>query len=176
MPRRCARPMPWRVRSASYCFRTGKLNSPNVTNFAPACASTLARANRKSAIELDRRCRNSFSACHNAVSETPCVPEPPVYAMPLHRVTMVTMGGCLRSDCMRFAVAVLGTLLIVVRASAVGVGFRPFQVPDPPGKPLEGGVSYPSSSDASAQSLGPFYQDVALNGTIVGAKLPVVFI
>jgi predicted dienelactone hydrolase len=77
---------------------------------------------------------------------------------------------------MRFAVAVLGTLLIVARASAGGVGFRLFQIPDPPGKPLEGGVWYPSSSDASAQSLGPFHQDVALNGTIVGAKLPVVFI
>lgn len=77
---------------------------------------------------------------------------------------------------MRFGVAVLGALLIVVRASAADVGFRQVQVPDPPSKPLAIGIWYPSSSLASSEPLGPFRQDVALDGTIAGAKLPVVFI
>jgi predicted dienelactone hydrolase len=89
---------------------------------------------------------------------------------------MVAMDGYLRRGCMRFSVAVLGVLLILARASPIDIGFRQIQVPDPPGKPLTIGIWYPSSSHASSQPLGPFHQDVALNGAIDGAKLPVVFV
>jgi predicted dienelactone hydrolase len=67
---------------------------------------------------------------------------------------------------MRFAVAVVAAILIPVCSFAADVGFRQIEIPDPPSKPLAVGISYPSSSHASSQPLGPFHQDVALNGTI----------
>ena len=51
--RRCAFRCP-DDRSPSYCSSTGKLNSPKVISFAPACDSRSARPDRKSAIEFDR--------------------------------------------------------------------------------------------------------------------------
>ena len=77
---------------------------------------------------------------------------------------------------MRFAVAIVAALVILVCSSAADVGFRQIEIPDPPSKPLAIGIWYPSSSHASSQPLGPFRQDVALNGTIDGAKHPVIFI
>ena len=77
---------------------------------------------------------------------------------------------------MRFAAAVAGVLVTILRASAGDVGFRQMQVPDPPGKPLDIGIWYPGNSLASPQTLGFFHQEVAFNAEIIGLKLPVVFI
>jgi|SRR4029453_15276505 hypothetical protein len=77
---------------------------------------------------------------------------------------------------MRFAVAVVAAILILVCSFAADVGFRQIEIPDPPSKPLAIGISYPSSSHASSQPLCPFHQDVALNGTIDETKHPVIFI
>ena len=77
---------------------------------------------------------------------------------------------------MRFALALLTVLLIFACFSVADVGFQQIQVPDPPTKPLTTGIWYPSSSRGTSQPIGPFFQDVALNGTIEGAKYPVVFI
>ena len=76
---------------------------------------------------------------------------------------------------MRFQVVAIGLLLLLVRASASEVGFRQIQVPDVPGKPLAAGVWYPSSGQASTQTVGPFEQDVILNGPIAGTNLPAIF-
>ena len=77
---------------------------------------------------------------------------------------------------MRFTVAVVAALLIPICSTAADVGFRQIEIPDPPSKPLAIGIWYPSSSHASSHPLGPFHQDVALNGTIDETKHPVIFI
>jgi len=77
---------------------------------------------------------------------------------------------------MRFAFAIVAALLIGVCSTGADVGFRQIEIPDPPRKPLAIGIWYPSSSHASSQPLDPFHQDVALNGTIDGARHPVIFI
>jgi len=76
---------------------------------------------------------------------------------------------------MRFLIAAISLFLLLFRASASEVGFRQLQVLDPPGKPLVIGIWYPSNSPASTQALGPFQQDVALDGPIAGTNLPVIF-
>src|SRR5262249_51356735 len=77
---------------------------------------------------------------------------------------------------MRFAARAVVALLILVRSSAAAVGFRQLEVPDPPKTALPIAVWYPSSSPASCQPLGPYREEVALNGAITGTKFPVVFI
>jgi predicted dienelactone hydrolase len=77
---------------------------------------------------------------------------------------------------MKLAVATFWILLFTLRASATDIGFQQTEVPDPSGKPLMTGIWYPSSSKVSTQPLGLFRQEVALNGEIAGATLPVVFI
>src|SRR5262245_26896211 len=76
---------------------------------------------------------------------------------------------------MRFAMAVVA-IFIFVRSSPAAVGFQQMEVPDPPNKPLTIGIWYPTISPAATEPLGPFRQDVALDGTMVGTKFPVVFI
>ncbi|HKW63980.1 MAG TPA: dienelactone hydrolase family protein [Candidatus Acidoferrum sp.] len=77
---------------------------------------------------------------------------------------------------MRFAVAIVVTLLVFAGSSAPSPGFRQIDIPDPPGKPITIGIWYPSNAHTSPQRVGPFQQNVALNATITGTELPVVFI
>ncbi len=67
-------------------------------------------------------------------------------------------------------------LLFTLRAWATNVGFQQIEIPDLPGKPLTTGIWYPTNSKVSVQPLGLFQQEVALDGEIAGAALPVVFI
>lgn len=77
---------------------------------------------------------------------------------------------------MRVVVTLVVALLVFAGSCEGAVGFQQMEVPDPPSKPLTIGIWYPSVSQASSQTLGPFRQDVAPNGIIVGSKFPVVFI
>ena len=77
---------------------------------------------------------------------------------------------------MRFVVTVVVALLVFAGPSAADAGFRQIDVPDLPGRPLTIGIWYPSRAQTSSQPVGPFQQEVALNATITGTKLPVVFI
>jgi predicted dienelactone hydrolase len=56
------------------------------------------------------------------------------------------------------------------------VGFQQITVPDPRGKPLQVAIWYPSTAPASPQPLGLFQQTVAMNGAVIGNRLPVVLI
>ena len=76
---------------------------------------------------------------------------------------------------MKLLVVVLGAFLSVARASDLSVGFCQIRIPDPPGKPLSVALWYPTGAQPSIKPLGPFHQDVALNGAIAGTKLPIVF-
>jgi predicted dienelactone hydrolase len=75
---------------------------------------------------------------------------------------------------MNIAVAALATLLTVVAAPALAVGFERVTVPDPDGPPLEAGIWYPSEAPASPQPLGLFVQTVAPGAPVAGRGLPLV--
>lgn len=77
---------------------------------------------------------------------------------------------------MRFVATAVAALLVFAGSCEAGAGFRQMDVPDPPGRPLTIGIWFPSSGQTSSQPVGPFQQNVALNASIIGMKLPVVFI
>lgn len=77
---------------------------------------------------------------------------------------------------MRFVATVVVALLVFSSSYAAAAGFRQIDVPDPPGRPLTIGIWFPSSAQTSSQPVGPFQQNVALNASITGTKLSVVFI
>src|ERR1700736_185783 len=72
---------------------------------------------------------------------------------------------------MKLAAAAFWILLFTLRASGTEIGFQQIEVPAPSGKPLMTGIWYPNSSKVSAQPLGLFRQEVALDGEIAGAAL-----
>lgn len=77
---------------------------------------------------------------------------------------------------MRVRVTVAVALVLFAGSSAAAAGFRQIDVPDPPGRPLTIGIWFPSSAHTSSEPVGPFQQNVALNASITGTQLPVVFI
>ena len=54
------------------------------------------------------------------------------------------------------------------------VGFQYAKVADQDGVPLDLTIWYPSTAEPTAHRLGPFRQMVALNGAVVGQKLPLI--
>ena len=77
---------------------------------------------------------------------------------------------------MRSVVTLAVALLLFASSSAAAAGFRQIDVPDPPGRPLTIGIWFPTNAQTTSQPVGPFQQNVALNASITGTKLPVVFI
>ena len=73
------------------------------------------------------------------------------------------------------ASALFGCLLFA-SVSLASVGFQQVTVPDRSGKSMQAGIWYPSNVLPAPHSLGPFSQEVALNGPIAGQGLPLILI
>jgi len=72
------------------------------------------------------------------------------------------------------AAAILVLLPIAAPATAHTVGFQVLRIADGDDEPIDVGVWYPSDAPASLQPLANFTQEVAPNGSAVGAHLPMV--
>jgi predicted dienelactone hydrolase len=73
-----------------------------------------------------------------------------------------------------FVVGLAALLLAVSPAGAVGFAFG--SAPNPDDQAIEIAIWYPSDATTTSQPLGPFTQDVALNGPVAGDALPLVLI
>jgi predicted dienelactone hydrolase len=76
---------------------------------------------------------------------------------------------------MRTFIAV-AAVLIALTTPAKSVGFQQVVVPDPGASPLQVGIWYPSDAAASPQQLALFTQNVAVDGPVAGARLPLILI
>ncbi len=76
---------------------------------------------------------------------------------------------------MRIAITTLAVLMLSATAAGAA-GFQRITVPDSDGKPRDGGIWYPSDAVTSPHPLGPYRQTVALDGPVVGRRLPLVVI
>src|SRR4051794_40550117 len=73
------------------------------------------------------------------------------------------------------AIAIAFGLVILV-PSAKAVGFQQVSIPDAADRPLVAGIWYPSDAPTLQQQLGLLSQEVALNGTVSGDRLPLIVI
>ena len=76
---------------------------------------------------------------------------------------------------MKIAISTLAVVMLSATAAGAG-GFQKLTVPDSDGKPRDVGIWYPSDAAASPQSLGLYSQAVAIDGPVVGRRLPLVVI
>lgn len=75
---------------------------------------------------------------------------------------------------MKYLIAGYALLLWALNAHAVG--FQSIDIPGPEGKPMSLAIWYPSLAAPQPRTMGTFSQDVATNGAIEGAGLPLVLI
>lgn len=66
--------------------------------------------------------------------------------------------------------------LLFAGVSVGSIGFQQVTVPDRNGKSMQAGIWYPSNVQPAAHALGPFSQEVVLNGPIAGQALPLILI
>lgn len=76
----------------------------------------------------------------------------------------------------RLAGLIVATFAMLLAAStrAQTVGFQQLTIVDGVQRPLVIGIWYPSVSAARQRPIGPFVQDVALDGKVAGERLPLV--
>ena len=70
-----------------------------------------------------------------------------------------------------FTLALLG---VAAASRAEPVGYQHLLIPDPAGKPVEVGVWYPTDAPAAPTTLQLYPQTVAVDGQVVGRRLPLV--
>lgn len=75
---------------------------------------------------------------------------------------------------MKHFIALCATLLLAFNAAAAG--FQSIDIPGPRGKPISLAIWYPSLAPVQPRSMDTFTQDVASNGAMEGAGLPLVLI
>ena len=76
---------------------------------------------------------------------------------------------------MRTFIAV-AAVLVALTTPAKPVGFQQVAVPDPGASPLQVGIWYPSDALASPHQLALFTQNVAVDGQVARARLPLILI
>lgn len=75
---------------------------------------------------------------------------------------------------MKYIIAGCLVLLCALRAQAAG--FQSLAIPGPRGKPISLAIWYPSLARPQALNMGTFSQEVASNGAVDGAGLPLIVI
>ena len=75
---------------------------------------------------------------------------------------------------MKHIFALCAVLLFTLQANAAG--FQTLDIPGPRGKPISLAIWYPSLAATQTRSMGTFTQEVASDGAIEGADLPLVLI
>lgn len=75
---------------------------------------------------------------------------------------------------MKYSIAACALLLCALEAHAAG--FQSLDIPGPGGKPISLAIWYPSLAGPQARDMGAFSQEVASDGAIEGAGLPLVLI
>lgn len=71
---------------------------------------------------------------------------------------------------------IAGCALLLCALNAHAAGFQSLDIPGPGAKPISLAIWYPSQAAPQPRSMGTFSQDVASNGTVDGAGLPLVVI
>lgn len=69
-----------------------------------------------------------------------------------------------------------GCILLFCALTAHAAGFQSLDIPGPAGKPIPLAIWYPSQAASQTVSMGAFTQQVASNGAIDGAGLPLILI
>ena len=67
-------------------------------------------------------------------------------------------------------------ILLLCALNAQAAGFQSLDIPGPGAKPISLAIWYPSPTAAQTRNMGSFSQDVASNGAIDGASLPLILI
>ena len=62
--------------------------------------------------------------------------------------------------------------LFLCALQAHAAGFQSLDIPGPGGKPISVAIWYPSLAMAQSRNMGIFSQDVAIDGAVEGAGLP----
>jgi predicted dienelactone hydrolase len=75
---------------------------------------------------------------------------------------------------MKFIIA--GCVLLLCALKAQAAGFQSLDIPGPSGKPIALAIWYPSLAAPQTRSMGTFSQDLATDGAVDGASLPLVLI
>ena len=71
---------------------------------------------------------------------------------------------------------IAGGILLLCALKAHAAGFQSLELPNPGGKPISLAIWYPSLAMPQARNMGVFSQEVASDGAIEGAGLPLVLI
>ena len=71
---------------------------------------------------------------------------------------------------------IAGCILLLCALRSQAAGFQSLDIPSPGGKPISMAIWYPSLAPQQARAMGTFSQEVAGNGAIEGALLPLVLI
>jgi predicted dienelactone hydrolase len=75
---------------------------------------------------------------------------------------------------MKYVIA--GCILLFCALKAHAAGFQSIDISGPRGKPISLAIWYPSQAAPQARNMGTFSQEVASNGAVEGAGLPLVLI